>query len=110
MMLKKYEKDYIPNQAKIFTSGEINKFLSYNTSMNYWILRKAAVVCGLYGSLRCVELKSLLVEDVHLADHGFYVNFFHAKNKGAAKPGRFLVPKLGDEVSSCPAKHVSRLS
>ena len=107
MMLKKYEKDYVPKQAKVFTSAEINQFLSYNSSISYWVIRKAAVVCGLYGSLRSVELKGLLVEDVHPSDHGFFVNFHHAKNKGCAKPGRFLVPKLGDEVSSCPAKHVS---
>ena len=30
----------------------------------------------------------------------------HAKNQGASRRGRFLVPRLGDEMSSCPAKHV----
>ena len=107
MILKTYEKDYAPTQAKVFTPAQINDFLSHNSSMSYWLLRKAAVVCGIYGSLRSIELKSLLVENVHRAEHGFYINFQHAKNKGALKPGRFLVPKLGDEVSTCPAKHVS---
>lgn len=93
MLLKSYEKGYTRKTAKPFNLEEVRKFLSMDFKKEpFWLVRQAIMAVGFSGGLRCIEVKSLKIEDVKKTEEGYAVDFIGAKQRGEVKTSSFIVP------------------
>ena len=55
----------VKKKASIFTTAEINKFISDDSiSTPYWLVRKVAVLLAFFGGLRLTETMDLQLERI----------------------------------------------
>ena len=77
---KSYNKSYERKTAAVFSMGEIERFLQFQTNEPYWLVRKAIVTLAICGGLRCAELRELDVDSVKWKDYQNAVTFDDSQN------------------------------
>lgn len=74
-------KNHIKKKAKIFTTEEVNDFMTQAPNENrYWLVRKACVMFSLFGGLRGEELRSIDRSKVKPVTNGFEVTYKVSKD------------------------------
>jgi len=100
-------------KAKVFTSNEVQQFLSDFPNKGKPLMLKVIIILGLFGCLRVnAELKKIEYDDVKKIEKGYLVYFTPAKTRTKNSTKKmFHIPKINQEF--CPAKiidiYISRI-
>lgn len=93
LLLKSYESGYKRKTSKFFTKDEIDSYLNDAPDEKENIYRKAAIVVGYFGGLRCADLTNIACEDCDFnATTGMWIKYKVSKQRGEEIHNKFNIP------------------
>ena len=79
-LIKSQERGYSPKQGAVFTLQNVEDFLGLSPNTGLFTLHKAAIVIGMFGGLRGIELANVQIEDFEKSPDGsFWLNYAVSK-------------------------------